>query len=133
MKDGQIFRLIITKTGHRPTQYKKVDDTLPVLCADKNYQGTDDIIWTRNDLVEADFMSQYPDANQWSTTHHVQIGIINSADPAATNGSRPPTFEILEQRHDFDANFQKELLSEYKWIPRTSLRRTASFLPATRL
>ena len=37
MKDGPIFKLRITETRHRPTQYKKVIDTLPVLCADKNY------------------------------------------------------------------------------------------------
>ena len=31
MKVGPISKLIITKTGHRPTQYKKIIDTLPVL------------------------------------------------------------------------------------------------------
>ena len=36
-KDGPISKLFITKTGHRPTQYKKIIDTLPVLCVDKNY------------------------------------------------------------------------------------------------
>ena len=41
MKDGPISKLIITETGHRPTKYKKITDTLPVLCADKNYQGID--------------------------------------------------------------------------------------------
>ena len=43
MKDGPISKLIITKTGSRPTQYKKIIDTLPVLCADKNYQGLDEV------------------------------------------------------------------------------------------
>ena len=37
MKDGPISKLLITKTGHRPTQFKKITDTLPVLCADKNF------------------------------------------------------------------------------------------------
>ena len=37
MKDSPISKLIITKTGHRSTQYKKIVDTLPVLCVDKNY------------------------------------------------------------------------------------------------
>ena len=64
MKDGQTSKLIITKTGHWPTQYKKIIDTLPILCADKNYQGIDDVIWTGNDLVETDFMPTYPNANQ---------------------------------------------------------------------
>ena len=54
MKDSPITKLLITETGHSPTQYKKIVDTLPVLCADKNYQGIDDVIWTGNDLVETD-------------------------------------------------------------------------------
>ena len=44
MKDSPISKLLVTETGHRPTQYKKIVDTLPVLCADKNYQGLDDVI-----------------------------------------------------------------------------------------
>ena len=35
IKDGLISKLLITNTGHRPTQYKKIVDTLPVLCADR--------------------------------------------------------------------------------------------------
>ena len=64
IKDGPISKLLITETGHRATQYKKVVDTLPVLCADKNYQGIDDVIWNGIDLVEADFTPIYPNANQ---------------------------------------------------------------------
>ena len=37
MKDNSISKLLITKIGHRPTQYKKIVDTLPILCADKNF------------------------------------------------------------------------------------------------
>ena len=29
MKDSPIFKLLITETGHRPTQYKKIIDTFP--------------------------------------------------------------------------------------------------------
>ena len=65
MKDGPISKLTITKTGHRATQYKKIVDTLLVLCADKNYQGFDDVIWTGTDLEEADFTPIYPNTNQW--------------------------------------------------------------------
>ena len=50
MKDGPISKSIITETGHWPTQYKKIVDTLPVLCIDKNFQGLDEVIWTGNDL-----------------------------------------------------------------------------------
>ena len=35
MKEGPIFKLLITKTGHRTTQFKKITDTIPVLFADK--------------------------------------------------------------------------------------------------
>ena len=68
MKDGPISKSLITETGHRPTQYKKIINTLPVLCADKNFQGLNEVIWTKIDLVETDFMLPYPNANQWSTT-----------------------------------------------------------------
>ena len=35
MKDGPISELTITETGHRPSQFKKLYDALPVFCADK--------------------------------------------------------------------------------------------------
>ena len=41
MKDGRISELTITETGHRPSQFKKIYDALPVFCADKNYSGFD--------------------------------------------------------------------------------------------
>ena len=62
MKDSLISKLLITKTGHRPTQYKEITDTLPVLCADKNYQGINDVIRNRIDQVKKDFMPTIPDA-----------------------------------------------------------------------
>ena len=73
MKDSPISKLSITKTGHRPTQDKKIVDTLPVLYADKNYQGLNDVIWNGIILVEADFTPQYLGADQWSTTHHAEV------------------------------------------------------------
>ena len=63
MKDGLISKLTITETGHQTTQYKKIVDTLPILCADKNYRGINDILCNRIDLVEADFIPAYPDIN----------------------------------------------------------------------
>ena len=71
MKDGPISKLTITKTGQRPSQFKKISDALPILCADKNYQGLDEVLHTGYDLVKAEFMPDYPDANLWSTIHHV--------------------------------------------------------------
>ena len=64
MKDGPISELIITETGHRPSQFKKIYNALPVFCADKNYQGLDEVLCTGCDKVEGDFMPTYPDATQ---------------------------------------------------------------------
>ena len=36
MKDGPLSKLTITKTGHRPSQIKKICHFLPVFCVDKN-------------------------------------------------------------------------------------------------
>ena len=72
IKDHPIFKLTITKIGHRPSQFKKICDTLPVFCADKNYVGLDEVLCTGRDKVKVDFMPAYPDANQWSSTHHVK-------------------------------------------------------------
>ena len=62
-------------------------------------------------------MLAYPNTNQWSTTHHVQIATVN---PNATVGvnvvtnERPVTYETVEQTIVMDVNLQKQLLSEYK-------------------
>ena len=104
MKDSPICKLIITETGYRPTRYKKVIDTLPVLCVEKNYQGLDDIIWNGIDLVKADFTSPYPDADLWSTTHYVEIRTINPVNVAVADGSRTPTITMERQTYVFEAN-----------------------------
>ena len=59
-------------------------------------------------------MPPYLDANQWSTTHHVQVSTVNPMDVPLANGSRPECFDMMERAHVFDANLQKEQLSEYK-------------------
>ena len=46
MKDGPISKLTITKTGHKPSQFKKISDNLPVLCKDKTFCGLNEVIWT---------------------------------------------------------------------------------------
>ena len=96
LKDGPISKLIIAETGHRPTQYKKVIDTLPILCTDKNYQSLDDAIWNRIDLVEADFTPPYLDVDQWSTTHHVKNITVNPTNALdVVTGERPPTQQTI--------------------------------------
>ena len=114
MKDGPISKLLITKIGHRPTQYKKIGDTFSILCKDKNFQGLNEVIWTRNNLVETGFMPIYPNTNRWSITQHVQVNTGNLMDVPISNGSRSACFEIVEQSHVFDTNLQKDILSEYR-------------------
>ena len=99
MKDSPISKLIITKTGYQPTQYKKVIDTLPVLCADKNYQSINDIIWNRINLVAADFSLTYPDANQWYNIHYVEIRTANLTNIPVADGSRTPTITMARKTH----------------------------------
>ena len=61
MKDSPISKLTITEIGHRPSHFKKIRDVLLVLCADKNYQDLNEVLRTRRDKVEDDFMPAYPD------------------------------------------------------------------------
>ena len=44
MINGPISKLTITKTGYRTSQFKKISDALPVLCADKNFRGLDEVL-----------------------------------------------------------------------------------------
>ena len=128
MKDGPISKPKIIKTGHRPTQFKNITDAIPVLCTDKNFQRLDEVLWTGRDLVKTDFMPTYSNATQWSTTHHVQVSTVNPLDVPAANGSRPVYFKIMEQTHVFDANLQKELLSEYECDSKNKPQEYAKFL-----
>ena len=115
IKDDPIFKLLITKTGYRPIQYKNIIATLPVLCIEKNFWGLDEVIQTEIDLVETDFMPPYLDANQWSTIHHVQVSTVNLTNtPDVVTGECPVCFEMMEQTHVFDANLQKEFLAKMK-------------------
>ena len=114
MKDGPISKLIINETGHRSTQYKNIIDTLPVLRADKNYQGFDDVIPNGSDLVEAAFTSPYPNTNIWFNTHHVEIRTVNLNDVAAADCLCTPTITMTWQTNVFVVNLQKQLLLEFE-------------------
>ena len=80
MKDGPLSKLTITKGGQRATQYKKIIDALSVFCADKGYRFINYVIRTNIKLLEAAFLSTYPDPALWSSSYHVQIDVV---DPAA--------------------------------------------------
>ena len=111
MEDGPISKLLITNTGYRPNQFKKITVTLSVLCADKNFQGLDEVIQTGRNLVERDFMPTYPDTTQWLNTHHLDIQTVHPpANIDATTEVRPPITIVVQKKHDFDKNLQKRLL-----------------------
>ena len=76
MKEGPLFKLTITEGGQQTTQYKKMIDDLPVLCADKGFRYVGKIIRTETELVEATFKPTYPDATQWSTEHEVYVEVV---------------------------------------------------------
>ena len=129
MKDSPISKLTITKTGHRPSQFKKICDILPVFCADKNYRGLNEVLRTGCDKVKDDFMPAYPNATQWSNTHHVEIQTVDpTANIDATTGLRPPITTVLQKTHVFDANLQKRLLLQYKRNSKIKYEEYAKFL-----
>mmetsp|Transcript_51999 Transcript_51999/g.58081 ORF Transcript_51999/g.58081 Transcript_51999/m.58081 type:complete len:152 (+) Transcript_51999:132-587(+) len=98
MKDGLISKLTITETGHRPSQFKKLYDALPLFCADKNYGGLDEVLCTGHDKVKDDFMPAYPNANLWSNTHQIQIATVatDATEIEATTGERVTTYQLVE-------------------------------------
>ena len=64
MKDGYIYKMTITESGHQANQYKKIIDTLPVLCVDQYYRCIDDVLCNWIDLDKADFTPPYPNSDQ---------------------------------------------------------------------
>ena len=129
MKDGLISKLLITETGHRPTQFKKITDTLPVLYTDKNFWGFNEDLLTGRDLVETDCMPIYPDATQLSNTHQMEIQTVNpTANVVPNTGLRPPITIVVQKSHVFDANLQKWLLLQYKQNSKIKSEEYAKFV-----
>ena len=113
MEDGPISKLTITKTGHRPSQFKKISDTLPALCADKKFWGLDEVLWTWHDLVKTDFMPPYPNANL---------------------GERPVCYQKWWNRHTSLTQIsRRRYYRDTNRFPRTSLKSTSSSLQTRRL
>ena len=107
MKEGPISELTITETGHRPSQFKKIYDTLPVFCADKNYSDLNEVLRTRRDKVENDFMSAYPDDNLWSNIHQIQLTTVPARAAlieGTTTDERVTTYKLVDQTIVTNAN-----------------------------
>ena len=74
-------------------------------------------------------MSQYLDAIQWYTTHHVQGSTVDTTNvPDTVTDELPAYFEMMERTHVFDANLQKEFLLEYKRDSKNKSQEYTKFL-----
>ena len=129
MKDGPISELTITEIGHRPSQFKKLYDALPVFCTDKNYGGPDEVLRTGHDQVEGDLMPPYLNATLWSHTHQIQVATF--ADGAALikgslTGERVITYKLVNKTIFTDANLQNSYYRNTNVIPSSSLKSTLS-------
>ena len=130
MKDSPISELTITETGHRPSQFKKLWDALPVFCADKNYGGLDEVLRTGHDQVKGNFMPSYPSAALWSHTHQIKIATV--ADGAAlvvgSATERGATYKLVDKTIVTNANLQKQLLSGYERNSKLKSQEYSKFL-----
>ena len=64
-----------------------------------------------------------------STTHHVQVSTVNPTNaPDTVTGEHFACFEMMEQRHVFDSNLQKKLLSEYERDSKNKSQEYTKFL-----
>ena len=124
--------MTMTETGHRATQFKKIIDTVPVLCADKNYRCIDDVPRTWIDLDQADITLSYPDANIWSNTYDIEIITVNSAAVPVADGSGTQIIR-LEQQTRVLTQISR---NSYYWSsirnPKSSLKNILSLLPTRR-
>ena len=112
MKEGTLFKLTITKGRQRTTQYKKIIDALPVLCADKGFRYVREIICTEMELVESTFVPSYPDATKWSLDHEVYVEVVDKNQPPVKGLHQ--TMSILTKKTIItNSNLQKQLLSKY--------------------
>ena len=96
----------------------------------KIYCGLNEVLGTRNDQVESDFMPAYPNTTLWSRTHQIQVATV--ADGAALiEGSlseRVVTYELVNKTINTDANLQKQLLSEYERNSKLKSQEYSKFL-----
>ena len=120
MKDGYISKLTITKNRYWAIQFKKIIDTLSILCADKKCRYIDDIICMWNNLQEATFSPLYPDLARWPNTYSVETKTINPVvAPDANNGGRHVIISLVQKTHVSHTDFYKQLLLNYEQKSKT--------------
>ena len=60
------------------------------------------------------FLSTYPNATQWSSTHKVYVKVINETQPTTgMNNLHPLKTVMMDKSHVFNPNLQKKLIFEY--------------------
>ena len=134
MKDGCIPKMTITETGHRATQYKKIIDTLLVLCADKNYRYIDDALCTWINLDKADFAPSYPNPAQCSNTHDVEIKTVHQlAAPIIGTDERPVIIVVEQRTHVLTQSFRNSYYPISHRNPKSSHKNILNLLPTRRL
>ena len=88
MKDWCLYKLTITESSNRATQYKKIVDALPVFCADKGYWF---VATVESSLSDGNNFDSYVDEERiirTSLTIEVTGYIINPKYPGAPNPFR---------------------------------------------
>ena len=134
MKDCQISKLLISKTGHRSTHYKNIIGTLRVLCADKNYQSMDDVIQNGIDRVEMDFMQTYPGTTRWSNAHHVKLKLSTQVSQQTQILVYAVVPSPCYNKYTSSTQISRRIYCQNtNGIPRTSLNSTLNFLSTKRL
>ena len=112
MKYSCLRKLIITECSHCPTQFKKIRDALPVLCADKGFRIIYDVIHTYKELINTSHVPIYPDATLWSRTVHVKIDLVDQ-NTTLVSSARLIFKVVTTKTHVFDMNMQKKFMLEY--------------------
>ena len=90
VKNSYLHKLTSTECSHRTTQFKKIHDALPVLCADKGFRFINNVILTNTELIKTNHLPTYPDTTLWWTVANIKIDLVDkNAALDAQNGTRP--------------------------------------------
>ena len=104
-QDGYFNKLTIYEYSNQATQLKKINNTLPVLCADKGYRHLENIINNNDELDKVTLMSLYPDATQKYIVMDVKIDTVDPNSIPSSTASVCSVIKCLKtETHDFDEN-----------------------------
>ena len=130
-KEGPTSKLTSTEAVHRPSQFQKIYDALPVFCADKKYGDLDEVLCTGRDQVKDDFMLDYPAANLLAHTYQIQVATVAAGAArivGSLTGESVTTYKFVDETIVTNANLQKQLLLEYERDSKITFREYYKFL-----